>query len=595
METAAVSRKVNPRWIFAACFLLAALVFGLRIPDRIFEPQFRDEDAFVFFRYDGFFGLKAFAIEYGGFLYTLQRGVAWLAGFTHPRWAPLVYNWSSLLITATVCGRIAIAGLPAAWRAGFIALFLLHPFCLWNAIQLTNVLWFTAALFPVFAIERAPPARAGKLITIAVLVILGLSGPFGLIFTPLFVLRCLFLERSRYAISLAASVALTSFVQGFYLFSSVRTHEIMATESPSLSKFWTAANRFVVHTLFGGFADETSTLQSLLGFAIIALFAAGSAIALRRTMSRKDGIRAGMLLAGAALIYAGGVLGNYGPWLDVIPGGYNTRYYILPYLLFGWAVIALACAPGLRWMRLPAAALILVTALSEFRSPALPHSTWAEDLRRVQDDGFGFVRLNPDHGHCQLFMAKGDGRYGFARGEDLMAYHSEELILREIFGLQHAKSVSEDAPIFLFPQKLGGMKCVTAFCRTHIGIVIPKDAAFFSGVYGHAPLALPIGSADGIAGGDGFLFEVSVSDGRGASRTIYRDFVAPARVGDPASLRNFKVAIPPGEWRSVVLHNLTGPTPDHDRRYDFALLANLGFTFADSSPEPEPPSPAGRQ
>lgn len=570
----------RPLVIFAAVFIGAAVILGFRFPDRLFDPQFRDEDGFVFFREDGFFGIGALTQLYNGYYCTLQRCVAFIAGFFHPLRAPAIYNWAALIGTAAVCGRIAVSRIPAAWRVGFGALFLLHPFCHANAIHLTNLFWFTAALHPLFAIERPPRSRLGKASTIGVAGFLGLSGPFAAFFAPLFVARVLLLERCRYTIALAATVVLTGIGHGAVLIASRRFDRSMEMEPFAAAGIWTAANRFFVHTFFGKLANEGSALQSAAAIVVLGLLAWGSASVFRNPRDRENRARIAILFLGAVTIYVAGVFGTIAPWLTVIPAGINTRFYLLPYLLFCWTAFALACLPfPRRWMRVPAAALPLVFALTAFRAPPFPPSTWADDLAHVESTGFGMLRIYPAFGHRHLFLARGSGRYGFARGQELMRTHHLTTVLQNAFGLGHARSICETAPVFVFHEAHLGKRGVLTFPGSHVGIVIPPGAVSFSGTYGYAPLAIPPASWDGVAGGDGVLIKITATDGE-LSQTFFQDFLEPAPVNDPAALRSFRIQLPPGNWKAVFLHNLAGPTKSHDANFDFPFWTDLRFEAA---------------
>jgi hypothetical protein len=318
-------------------------------------------------------------------------------------------------------------------------------------------------------------------------------------------------------------------------------------------------------------------VQSVIAFALLGLFAAGTMHAMRHSIGRDDRIRIAMFFAGGGIMYVAGIFGTLGPWLKIVPGGENSRYYILPCMLFGWAVVAITCAPGRRWMRAPAAALLLVAPLTVFRTAPFPPSLWAGDLRKVQREGYGIVRLHPAGSHRHLFMARGTGRYGFARGIELARLYDPNLLLKHVFGFRHAVSVSKDAPSFIFPNNPGDERGIIVFSRSLVGIAIPDDAEFFAGSYGFALLAIPPDSLDGKTGGDGILFRIRVTDGASESRTLLREYIRSAYPRNPASRRQFRVEIPPGPWKVLFIDNLSGETNDHDTLYDFALWTDLAF------------------
>ena len=567
--------------IFAFAFAVAAIVLGLmRFPDRVFDPQLRDEDGYLFFIDDRIIGLRALLQPVNGYIYILQRLVAFIAGLFHPSLVPYFYNGTAFVLTACVAARIAIARLPIPWRIGFCLVFLLQSIGTAQAIHFTNMMWFAAILIPILAIERAPTNLREQAFTLVAVAILGLSGPFTAIFSPLYLLSLIFLDRSRYRFLLTGVIAVTASIQIAVFVNSWRLENTIDTQHPAITGSWILINRFFVHSFFARFADEKSILQSVLSLGAFTLLVAGASF--RNSRAREEHLRLPILAFGFILAYTASALGSFVPWTLVDPSKGESRYYILPYLLFGWIVIALAVTPitrTRRWMCAPAVILLFAAALTKFYSPLKHESTWSEDIARIESTGAGVVRLYPAEGLNHIYLKTGVGLHGFASGAELEFFKDSAKVLFDRFGLHYAGGVRpRNFPNF-YPYSAKDSDGIVQFAVSSIDIEIPEGATGFRGKCGHAPTAVPPGWDSGMAGGDGIIINLTILEGSGKKSDGVKMYFPPKIVKDPPELGEFHYKFPPGNWKTLYLEVSIQPSTSNTIAYDFLIWNDLAFEF----------------
>lgn len=163
-------------------FLVLFLAIAFKSNDALTTPQFWAEDGKDFFAAQYAQWLPHVFTPYAGYLHAIPRLVAWMANFTSPVRAPLIYNLSAIVMSAAglafVLGRLRHV-LPLSLM---LATILVLPTSGEIFGNLTNVQWFLQLVLPVACLTTAPRLRgwrahAGDM----VLLLVALTGPFSLI------------------------------------------------------------------------------------------------------------------------------------------------------------------------------------------------------------------------------------------------------------------------------------------------------------------------------------------------------------------------------------------------------------------------------
>ena len=201
----------RPALLVACC----ALLLFLRKPWALHTPQFWAEDGEIFMKQDDAFGARAILIPYNGYLHLLPRLIAWVARVSADvAWWPAIYNGLAFALSVGVFARLASRRVELPAKPWLMLAFVLVVGTGEALINVTNLQWFVAffLLLQLFTTRPATPAQ--RLGDLAIIVAVGLSGPFAIVFAPLFAWRAWRERNADNFVTLAGVVACAA-VQGW--------------------------------------------------------------------------------------------------------------------------------------------------------------------------------------------------------------------------------------------------------------------------------------------------------------------------------------------------------------------------------------------
>jgi hypothetical protein len=347
---AAPARPPRALWLLGLGLLLIA-----RRPDAVLRPQFWAEDGM--FYVDALVrGSGSLLLPYAGYLHLGPRGTALLAAGFDPLWAPGIFTAVAAAVLLGVLALVLSARMPVAGRPWFALAVVLVPDAREVFFNLTNLQWVLALGLIVLLLlpdPQTPAARAGD----GLLALFGgLSGPFSLLFAPLFAVRA-WRVRTPWSAMLATLLLATGAVQGWYI-----AHGAGATPEETgpvvLARLPAAVGLHLGVMPFAGWlpaALSTPAVLTAAGLALaaglLALLCSRAAPAVRWTL----GAAIGLLLASAFYRCR-----HYLP--ELLVRGNGERYFFLPEILAVWLLLA-AAGTGKIW-RIAARGLFSLFVLS---------------------------------------------------------------------------------------------------------------------------------------------------------------------------------------------------------------------------------------
>ncbi len=375
----------HPRLTLGVLAVLAFVLF-LRKPDALHTPQLWAEDGSVFLNDQDQFGLRALLAPYMGYLHALPRLIAWLsAQLFDPAWWPACYNASAFAIWLAALARLLtprFAHLPG--RPWLVLAFLLIPHTGEVFFNITNLQWITGFVLIQQALVAAPRTRGERLRDLALLFIVGLTGPFVIAFLPLFAWRW-WRARSRDDLWPLLAVAACAAVQAWFVVRVGPKFEFQSAPFQLWPNLVVLGRRLVLWPLLG---RETALAlpPALAGLAGTALLGAVLAWALR-PHPRRD-LRRWIIAALGLILLAGVYRARPDTWAEDNLA-FADRYFYIPRVLLAWLLIWEFDA-GSRLVAAIARLACVTTAvvhLWTYTLPAPKNYQWAtlvEPIRRGQ-------------------------------------------------------------------------------------------------------------------------------------------------------------------------------------------------------------------
>lgn len=313
----------------AAVLLAAVAVLAVRRPEQFQRPQFWAEDGNLFFLQALTLKSGSLLLPYNGYHHLLLR-LAALAGDLLPVAAVPAYY-----VAIAICAALAVSALclssrvplPPGARVVLALAVTLAPVRHEVFLTLTNAQWILALAQLLVLISSEPASRQQSLFDLLLVALLGLTGPFVVVFLPLYLARAA-LRRTRAAAALAAVAAACAAVQLVHLHPD-RAAGTLA--DPGLIQVLPA----LVGPLFGGRLFHLPGSLVVLGLMNLGGLLLYLALA-RSALRRKAPELLLPLLGGAAVLLSASYAfrGSAGALLA------SPRYFYIPSVTLLWALAA---------------------------------------------------------------------------------------------------------------------------------------------------------------------------------------------------------------------------------------------------------------
>jgi hypothetical protein len=363
--------------------LIALAVFlVVRKPHALFTPQLWAEDGSIFLMQADLHGTSALVMPYMGYLHTLPRVIAWAAArLLDPAWWPAFYNGISFVIWLAVLARLFTRRFDLPGKPWLALALIATPHTGEVFFNITNLQWLTAFVLIQQALILPPTTRADRISDRIILALVTLTGPFGIVFLPLFAWRWWRDRRRDNAVAFGI-VLVCAAIQAWFV---VRTGPRFEFQSDPL-RLWpnlvVLARRLVIWPVLGrepALEFSPGVIAGVGGAFLLAL----AGWVLRPHPWRR--LRAQVLVAFALITLAAVYRTRPDTWaadnLD-----FGDRYFYIPRVLLAWLLIwEFNCVPR---FAANAARLVCLTAVAahvhEYTLRAPPDYHWASHVEPIR-------------------------------------------------------------------------------------------------------------------------------------------------------------------------------------------------------------------
>ncbi len=359
-------------WVLAAF----ALLLAARKPSALLTPQLWAEDGSVFLLEQDQLGLAALATPYMGYLHTIPRLVAALAAhLLDPAWWPAFYNGIAFAVWLAVIARTFSPRLALPHKPWLALAFFLGPQTGEILFNVTNIQWIAAFVFVQQALIARPQTRTQRFGDLALLAVVGLTGPFVIALLPLIAWRW---WRDRHADN-SAALLVTAICAATQAWLIHRAHIVFDYQNDPFQLFNTlivVSRRLLIWPALGPelALSLPSAVVGLVGVtAITALF-----LWALRPHPRRE-VRAQLIAAFMLLLVAGLARMRPDTWsLDNL--SFSDRYFFLPRVLLAWLILLEidAVPRAVAWSARIVALAMALTQLPDYSLPAPMNYDWAE-------------------------------------------------------------------------------------------------------------------------------------------------------------------------------------------------------------------------
>jgi hypothetical protein len=323
-------------------------------------------------------GLRAWWEPYNGYLHLLPRLIAWIASHTADvAWWPAIYNGIAFALHVALFARLASPRVLLPAKPGLLLAFVLVVGTGEVLINVTNLQWVTAFFLLLQYYTARPETWWQRLSDLAILLVVGLNGPFAILFLPLLAWRAV---RDRGADDLAALAVLgtCAAIQGWLVTrdgASLSLHEAVTPFRP-LHTLPLIGLRLVTWPLLGPWVVHAwpMVVHGVIGTTVIAALLVWG---LRRDERRSTRLplAAAFLVVTLACVYRM----RADTWeSDDLRNA--DRYFYIPRVLLAWLlVLELQARPRVvAWTARTLCLVAIATHAPHFMLPAPPDYKWAE-------------------------------------------------------------------------------------------------------------------------------------------------------------------------------------------------------------------------
>jgi hypothetical protein len=360
----------------AGAFLL---VLFARRPEMFLNPQLWAEDGPIFFVQADEFGARALTFSWAGYHNFLLRLIAAASSPLNAHLVPAAYVGISLLVLLAIVLALFSPRFDLPARPACALALALIPHTGEAIGNLTNLQW-VCGLGLVWLLLARDASTMRQYVTDGVIaLVLGLTGPFSILFAPLFAWRAC-RRRTAASLVLAVLIVITAGVQVWTIADSLPRPAGQENLTLEAVAWWLGFRLPAALFLPGDWAMRAPrAVLDALGVLTVATLLI-TAFLLGRHRERRLLTVAALVAVIAATIF------RARHELNAFAGLNNgDRYLFIPKVLVAWLLISGWSQAGwIRWSTLTACGLLLLTTATHWRYERLPDRHWADYARRIE-------------------------------------------------------------------------------------------------------------------------------------------------------------------------------------------------------------------
>lgn len=382
------------------------ILFLLRIPDILFNPQFWAEDGKIFFREAICLGPESLLQTYQGYYHLIPRLTAYIASHAEQLYAPAIYCGTALFLTAMVLYLVLSPRLMLPCKPLLALLVVLIPNGAEVYGNITNVHWYLAiGLLVVFLFK---PADAGRTLIFELLFVLvaGLTGPFILLMIPVMALL-LWSTRTepsahRRIVLLTAAACAVASVQAYALLIHGINEPGISAASLKFIDFVTATPVITfIHVLAPYLRAINSVFHFENSISASLFYASVSSVALIASLVLSSLFRKNYVVEKYVFVYFGTVILLAGFYKcrnilhELLYFENGDRYFFIPAIMLSWVLVLMITGRFARYAAVALVSMLLLSSMFYYRRAPLIDYNWPYWISKAKVDSQIIIPINP--------------------------------------------------------------------------------------------------------------------------------------------------------------------------------------------------------
>lgn len=381
-----LSRLLNwPYWP-KVIFLFCAAILLFRRPDAALNPSFWAEDGTNFFVDARKLGMASLLESFTNYPMLFIRMAAYGCSFLPDVIVPAAYNSIAFLNHLAVIAYLFSYRVPLRWKP-LLGLFSVLAPCLGNEalFNLTNSQWQSAQLLMLLIVSKDGISRGETSFDVALLFVLGLTGPFLVIFFPLLAARWWLRRTPSSALMLGLAIIPLLIQTWMVIFLPPYGVRQTFTLDPANPIWLGVFGDSIAGVIFMGLNAPLYLQNSIVMTALTFIL---YVILVWDGWRRKDAAQLALLYASVVVLLAASFYWRGHP--DVVIR--CSRYHYIQRVLFFWALVQSASqfdGPSL-WLRTPLCILsgwALLAAIPGAQFVYTPLYSWPDASRLLNVKG----------------------------------------------------------------------------------------------------------------------------------------------------------------------------------------------------------------
>lgn len=392
-------KNKNRFFFFLSAVVINIMVIYFRQKDHFWNPQFWAEDGTIFFANAYNEGLKSIFEPYNGYLHLYPRIVAisveiFNIPYTYaPHFYKLSWFFVSFIIVYYIFFQLEYDNIKSTALATILFIVPVNNDII---MAICNAHW-VLSLIPILIVSTNPIKKnSTRIITNALLVIVGLSTINIAFMWPLFLLR-LYFYRNKDSYIHFIVITFVTFLQGIF-FLLTASNRLYPGTSFTVHDYAVVLSKFfffplsITNNISSSYRLATLYLFLILVLLILVYIIYSSYI--NKRFFTLFSVLASIFMIGAS------IYGTKNVNLAISPLGGGGRYFFIPTVAFAWAILGMRrnySIASIKYLLFTYYILFMITFLNSRHSPLNPYIDyrWKEHAKKINTQEEMIIPINP--------------------------------------------------------------------------------------------------------------------------------------------------------------------------------------------------------